>query len=118
MTVQYLEKHHVIEMHEYLIEVIGGVNGVHDSKLEAKLALPMSGFGNFDRYPSIYEKAAAYLYELASGHCFIDGNKRTSYLSAFTFLDWNGYDLIADDDEVYRIVMLVADDETRPDFET
>ncbi|WP_100010164.1 type II toxin-antitoxin system death-on-curing family toxin [Lentibacillus sediminis] len=116
MEVEYLEIDDVIQLHDLALEKYGGLQGVDHSKLEAKLHLPMSGWGSFNRYPSLEEKAAVYLFELASGHCFRDGNKRTAYLSTFTFLDLNGYDLIVDDDEVFRFVKMVADNETRPPF--
>lgn len=116
MDVEYLELEDVIELHDQALKDFGGIQGREPGKLEAKLALPMSGFGDFERYPSIEEKAAVYLYELASGHCFLDGNKRTSFLTTFTFLDLNGFDLVVDDDEVYQFVLSVANDETRPPF--
>lgn len=115
--IDYLDVENVIAIHEWAIEKYGGLQGVHFEKLEAKLALPMAGFGSYENYPTLEEKAAIYLYHLASGHCFADGNKRTSYLTAFTFLDINGYDLVVDDEEVFRFVISVADDKKRPPFE-
>lgn len=116
MNVEYLDLQDVIDLHGLALERDGGVEGREPGKLEAKLALPMSGYGDFEKYPSIEEKAAVYLYELASGHCFVDGNKRTAYLSTFTFLDWNGLDLIVEDEEVFRFVLKVANHNTRPPF--
>lgn len=117
MRVDYLQLDDVIDLHLQALRDFGGIKGRETGKLEAKLAIPESGYGNFERYPSIEEKAAVYLYELASGHCFADGNKRTAFLSAFTFLDLNGYDLLVEDEEVYRFVSLVANAETRPSFD-
>ena len=117
MHFKYLEVEDVEDLHDMAVELYGGLPGRVIGKLVAKLALPMSGFGEYNRFPSIYEKAAVYHYELASGHAFIDGNKRTSYLSAFTFLDWNGFDLIASDEEVYNWTKALADDKKRPPFE-
>ncbi|ALX50035.1 hypothetical protein AOX59_16480 [Lentibacillus amyloliquefaciens] len=117
MKVEYLELEDVIELHDQALKDFGGIQGREPGKLEAKLALPMSGYGDFERYPSIEEKASVYLYEMASGHCFSDGNKRTSFLSTFTFLDLNGFDLVVEDEEVYRFVLSVANDKTRPPFE-
>lgn len=70
--------------------------------------LPNSGFGNFDRYPTIFEKAACHLYYIVSGHIFKDGNKRTGYLSTFAFLEVNGYELKVDDDEVFEFMIKIA----------
>jgi death-on-curing protein len=41
-------------------------------------------------------------------HPFSDGNKRTTFLAAATFLELNGYDLRADD-EVVETMRAVAD---------
>jgi death on curing protein len=117
MEIEYLQVEDVEYLHDLAIEEYGGVSGREPGKLEAKLAIPMSGFGDYDHYPTIVEKAAACHFFLASGHCFVDGNKRTSYLATFTFLDINGYDLIADNDDVFSWTLLLANDKTRPQFE-
>lgn len=115
MEFEYLEVEDVEELHQLALDMWNGLPGRPPGKLEAKLAIPYPKFG-FDKYPSVYEKAAVYHYHLASGHCFNDGNKRTSYLAAFTFLDINGYDLIATDDEVYDWTLKLADSFGRPSF--
>ncbi|WP_338779785.1 type II toxin-antitoxin system death-on-curing family toxin [Metabacillus sp. FJAT-52054] len=117
MGFSYLTVEEVVELHDMLVDLYGGLQGREHGKLESKLALPMSGFGDFERFPTIEEKAAAYHYYLASGHAFNDGNKRTSYAAAFIFLDFNGYDLVADDEDVFQWTLLLADDKTRPAFE-
>lgn len=117
MEIDYLTVEDVENLHQLALNLYGGIHGRDIGKLEAKLALPYSGFGDYERYPTIAEKAAVYYYHLASGHCFKDGNKRTSYLATFTFLDWNGYDLLVEDEEVYQWTMRLADDTERPPFE-
>lgn len=117
MEFEYLLVEDVEQMHDSALEDFGGLPGRDKNKLEGILAMPMAGFGDHEEYPTIEQKAAIYLYYLASGHGFKDGNKRTSYLAAFTFLDLNGYDLIVSDEEVYRFVLLIANDKTRPPFE-
>ena len=57
--------------------------------LHSALEAPKASFGGKDMYPSVYEKAAAYLYHLAKNHPFNDGNKRTSYVTALAFLKAN-----------------------------
>ncbi|MEC0276903.1 type II toxin-antitoxin system death-on-curing family toxin [Peribacillus frigoritolerans] len=116
MEVDYLLVEDVVALHDYALDLYGGTPGREPGKLEGTLSLPDSGFGDYERFPLIEEKAAVYHYYLASGHCFTDGNKRTSYLAAFTFLDINGYDLVASDEEVYNWTHKIADDKTRPPF--
>ena len=117
MEFDYLQVEDVEALHDMALRDFGGVPGREKGKLEAKLALPMSGYGDYERYPTIEEKAAVYYYHLASGHCFTDGNKRTSYLATFTFLDLNGYSLLVDDEEVFQWTLRLADDNNRPEFE-
>lgn len=42
-------------------------------------------------------------------HVFKDGNKRTGVMSAYTFLEHNGYLLETDPDEMYRMALKTAD---------
>jgi len=117
MKIEYLTIETVEYLHQLVLDKDGGLPGIHRSKLEAKLALPMAGFGDYEHYPTVVEKAAVYLYELATGHCFMDGNKRTAYTSTYVFLDLNGYHLVATDDEIVTFVLKIANNETRPPFE-
>ncbi|MFI9613737.1 type II toxin-antitoxin system death-on-curing family toxin [Streptomyces sp. NPDC052023] len=60
-------------------------------------------------YDDLYEQAAALLHALATNHPLVDGNKRTAWLAAATFLAVNGTDLAAcDQDRAYELVVDVA----------
>ena len=52
--------------------------------------------------------AAAYTFGLSSNHSFFEGNKRTAWVVAETFLDLNGYTVDATDEAVVNTVMAVA----------
>ena len=41
--------------------------------------------------PSLEELAAAYAFGIAKAHAFVDGNKRTAFVTAATFLRLNGF---------------------------
>lgn len=60
------------------------------------------------RNADTYELAAAYGFGLAKNHPFIDGNKRTSLIAMFTFLQINNIHLHADEDEAFQIIMALA----------
>ena len=47
-------------------------------------------------YADLVEEAAALWESLAQGHPFIDGNKRTAFACAYTFLSINGARITAD----------------------
>ncbi|MEU6257742.1 type II toxin-antitoxin system death-on-curing family toxin [Streptomyces sp. NPDC047043] len=60
-------------------------------------------------YEDLYEQAAALLHALAANHPLVDGNKRTAWLAAATFLGVNGVDLEhCDQDTAYDLVIDVA----------
>ena len=63
--------------------------------LESALARPL----NLTAYgkPTVHELAAAYAFGIARNHPFVDGNKRTALVSAFTFLELNGHEVMADE---------------------
>ncbi len=60
------------------------------------------------RDANCYEMAAAYLYHLVQNHAFIDGNKRIGVSAAIVFLQANGLDVVADQDELADFVLEVA----------
>lgn len=53
--------------------------------------------------------AAAYLFHLCQAHAFIDGNKRTALLACHAFLDANGSRFAAPPDDLFEVVVAVAD---------
>ena len=54
------------------------------------------------------ELAAVYCYGFARGHPYVDGNKRIGFLAMAAFLDMNGLELTATDEEVVDTVRGVA----------
>lgn len=58
--------------------------------------------------PDAASLAASYAFGLCSNHGFLDGNKRTAYVIAETFLDLNGYAMAASDQAVVNTMMAVA----------
>lgn len=87
---KYLTAQQVMSFHDLLLEEFGGLPGVRDKNLlYSALEAPKASFGGKEMYPSIFEKAAAYLYHLARNHPFNDGNKRTAFIAAQTFMEIN-----------------------------
>jgi death-on-curing protein len=56
----------------------------------------------------MFEMAAAYLFHLVRNHAFHDGNKRIAALAASVFLEINGINIIAQEDEFEKIVLDAA----------
>ncbi len=102
--------------HEQLLEH-GGLPGIKDENaLEAALARPLNKMAYGE--PDIFELAAAYLYDIIRNHPFSDGNKRTGYLAAFTFLYVNGYLIETDQANIIAFVLGVAAGEIDEDGAT
>ncbi|KUI39278.1 type II toxin-antitoxin system death-on-curing family toxin [Mycobacterium sp. GA-2829] len=80
--------------------------------LDAAVARPKATVFGVDAYPQVWEKAAALLQSLARNHALVDGNKRTAWASAWTFLHINGFQL-AEDFDVDRAEEFVNDVATR-----
>ncbi|MEB3049180.1 type II toxin-antitoxin system death-on-curing family toxin [Mycolicibacter sp. MYC123] len=61
--------------------------------LDSAVARPRATVFGVDAYPDLYTKAAGLLQSLARNHAMVDGNKRTAWASAWTFLHINGVEL-------------------------
>lgn len=88
MTV-WVPREAVIVIHDRQIARHGGAPGARDlSLLESGLARPvnLAAYGS----PGLCELAAAYAFGIVKAHAFIDGNKRTGFVTAVTFLRLNG----------------------------
>lgn len=90
---------------------IGSVLRVSDyGLLDSAVARPRATVFGIDAYPDLFAKAAALMQSLARNHGLVDGNKRTAWAAAWTFLGINGIVLAAgfDVDEAERLVVDVA----------
>jgi death on curing protein len=63
----------------------------------------------FDAYPGIHVKAAVLLAELLRCRPFDRANRAVALLSAIVFLNLNGYEVTASEDELTELVTLAAD---------
>jgi len=96
----YLTLDEVLRIHEVLIREFGGAGGVRDLGLiEAALLRPQTGY-----YADLIEEAAALWESLAMNHGFVDGNKRVAYACLELFLQLNGTDVTASNDEAERFI--------------
>jgi len=105
----FLAFEQIVEIHAGMVEQYGGTHGIRDiGLLQSAVAMPQAGFGEAYLHSDLFEMAAAYLFHLVKNHPFIDGNKRTAALTAFTFLKVNGYLLEADEFLFEQVVLDVA----------
>ena len=76
-----------------------------ESALESCFVAP----GGVDLYPTKEEKCARLGYALISNHAFVDGNKRIGIYLMLTFLEMNGIPVHAENEELVRLGLGVAD---------
>lgn len=108
--IQYLTTEHIEFIHLQVIELFGGDPSYYDNtidRIESTLSQQYPHFG-YDKYPTIFHKAAMLMYYFSKNHCFVDGNKRVGIQSAIVLLDINGYEDNLDDDEGYEKTVEVA----------
>ena len=106
----------VLAFHERLIAEFGGSPGVRDEGLlESALGKPK----NFFAYskPTMFELAASYAFGIVKNHPFIDGNKRTGFMAAYTFLGKHQWELGATEaDATVQTLRLAANDCSQADY--
>ena len=105
----YLSEEEIVELHDWIIGLLGQMGGIRDrAALESCVAQPKTAVFGEERFPTVSDKAAAYCFFVVRLHPFFDGNKRTGFLAARTFLLHNGYKPIFNEDEIYDVIDAVA----------
>lgn len=107
MTWRWVPKDTVFGIHAKSLAVYGGSDGVRDEGLlESALGRPenLAAYGE----PGVFELAAAYGFGIVRNHPFVDGNKRTAFLTAVLFMQLNGYALAADEPEATAVMLAFA----------
>ena len=96
-------------MHSLQLAEHGGSAGIRDEMmLDSALAKPLNVFAYADQ-PDIFRLAASYAFGIARNHAFVDGNKRTALVVSLTFLERNGWDIVAPKENVYFTFLHLAD---------
>lgn len=105
----FLTAEQVINFHTQMIHLFGGSDGIRDMNLLlSAIEMPKATMFGEDLHPTIYDKAAAYLFHIVCNHPFIDGNKRSGLVTALTFLEVNGVILEYDEHELEDFVVEVG----------
>lgn len=90
MDPEWIPLNAAIRVHDYLVRTLGGLEGLpHPHYLESAIMAPQQHLHYTDGGADLFDLAAVYLYHIARGHAFVDGNKRTAYVTAMTFLAVN-----------------------------
>ena len=82
-------------IHDRQIARHGGASGVRDEGLlQNALQRPVNKWQY--EHADTFECAAAYAFGIAKAHAFIDGNKRTAFVTSVTFLRLNGWHFVTE----------------------
>lgn len=107
--IKYLTVEQVLRLHDAAIEKFGGLKGIRDSNLLlSSMEHPKAVMFGEELYPTIHNKAAAYLFHIVCNHPFNDGNKRTGCGAAYLFLKVNKATILFEDDDYEDFVVKVA----------
>ena len=100
----------VLAIHDRLLAEHGGPSGLRDwGLLESALARPRHLI-TYDQ-PDLAALAAAYVAGLIRSHPFVDGNKRTGFMTGYVFLARNNLQLTVSEFEATRCVLALASGE-------
>ncbi|MGE9266637.1 MAG: type II toxin-antitoxin system death-on-curing family toxin [Verrucomicrobiales bacterium] len=104
----WVELDECLMIHDKLIAAFGGLNGIRDKALlESALGRPRQTYHYENADP--FELAASYAHGIIKNHPFLDGNKRTAFVTAVLFLESNGYQFTATQNDATTHTLALAD---------
>ena len=104
----------VLIIHDRQIARHGGAAGIRDGGLiDGALQRPVNKW-QYER-ADIFACAAAYAFGIAKAHAFIDGNKRTAFVTSVTFLRLNGWHFVTDPVDGVAVMENLASDNVSED---
>ncbi len=104
----WIEEREVLAIHDRLLAIHGGKTGMRDKGLlESALARPRQHKA-YSESPRILEMATLYTAGIVRNHPFADGNKRTGFVVGVLFLELNGFDFKASEEDATQAVVSLA----------
>ena len=96
-------------MHGEVMSATGGFRGIRDRGLIATALAAVQKFWHYSKAPpSLFDLAARLAYGQAKNHGFMDGNKRTAFIAAYTFLAMNRVVIQANQQDVVEATETLA----------
>lgn len=109
MATRFIPNRIVSTIHSDLLQRYGGRAGLRDPNLlDSALAQPKMTVGGKFVHKSLFDKAAAYGFHVCKNHPFVDGNKRAAFVLMDIFLQKNGREIVANEEEAYSMMMSLA----------
>ena len=109
MAVSFIPTELVLTIHADLLQRYGGLPGLRDRNLlESALAQPKMTISAKFVHKTLFDKAAAYGFHLCKNHPFVDGNKRVAFVTMDIFLQKNGWEIVALEEDAYSTMIALA----------
>ena len=106
---EWIELETVYRLHSRQLAEHGGAAGIRDEGLLlSAMNRPIAKWEYECPRPDCCELAAAYAFEIAKNHPFLDGNKRTAAVVCEVFLILNGLQPTASEDDKYPFYLALA----------
>jgi death-on-curing protein len=106
MATRFIPNKIVSTIHSDLLQRYGGRPGLRDpGLLDSALAQPKMTVGGKFAHKSLFDKAAAYGFHVCKNHPFVDGNKRVAFVLMDIFLQKNGWEITANEEEASTLQM-------------
>jgi death-on-curing protein len=106
MAIRFLPEELVMIIHSNILQRYGGRAGLRDNALlQSALAQAKVTVGRKFIHKSLFDKAAAYGFHLCRNHPFIDGNKRVAFVVMDVFLQRNGWEIVANEEDAYSLMI-------------
>jgi death-on-curing protein len=107
----WITKDILLSVHAELLNRFGGLSGIRDEGLlDSAMNRPKHLFSYGS--PTLFQMAASYSHGIVKNHPFLDGNKRTGFMSAYIFLGVSGWSLEAPEEEAVLETLALAAGET------
>lgn len=103
----WVQKNVVLALHDALLSEHGGQRDIrNEGLLDSALARLKQSLSYGD--PNLFSLATAYVSGILRNQPFIDGNKRTAFMTGYVFLARNGKQLTAPEAEATQVVIDLA----------
>ena len=107
---KWIDKRALLLLHEESLAMFGGARGmVDEGLLDSALGRPRNQY-LYDKTGDIAGLAAAYGFDIAKNHAFVDGNKRAAFMAIGLFLALNRKRLRAHPVDAIQTIMALASD--------
>ncbi len=107
---KWITRELVLAIHARQIAEHGGGDAVRDDALlESALGRPQQLYAYAETHPVIPALAASISFGIARNLPFVDGNKRTAFVSLRTFLLINGVDIVASQQSKFETTLALSE---------